>query len=301
MTARAPRHAEQSRRGTLGVLLRACRPRQWSKNVLLVAAPAAAGVLGDGSSDARVAGGIAVFCMLSSAIYLINDVRDREEDRHHPRKRLRPIAARELSVRLALGAAAILTVAGLAIAFAIATDLAIVGVGYLALTISYSLWWRHVILLDLIAVAGGFLLRAVAGGAAAGVPLSRWFLLVTSCCAIFLVAGKRYAELGELGERTGNLRGTLHGYTRDGLRAVLAAAALGAVTAYTIWANARPTDEPWYLITIAPFVLGLARYGVLLGRGEGEAPEDAVLHDRVLVALGLVWSTLFLLAVYSGA
>jgi len=179
-------------------------------------------------------------------------------------------------------------------------QLGLAGAGYLALTASYSLWWRHVVVLDIGAVAGGFFLRAVAGGAAAEVPLSRWFLLVTSFGAVFLVAGKRYAEL-RAGENGGRTRTTLRGYTLGGLRALLVLAAAGAVVAYVIWASKRPTDDPWYQITTAPFVLWLARYGLLLGRGSGEAPEEVILHDRALVALSLVWCALFLVAVYAGA
>jgi len=153
-------------------------------------------------------------------------VRDRAHDRHHPRKRSRPIASGELSPRGALAIAASLAIAGLALAAAVHVQLAAVGGGYLLLTASYSLWWRRVIVADMLAIAGGFVLRAAAGGAATDVPLSRWFLVVTSCGAIFVVAGKRYAEL--FGETRSKLtRTSLRRYSSPALRATLTVAAVG--------------------------------------------------------------------------
>jgi decaprenyl-phosphate phosphoribosyltransferase len=284
---------------TLRIVLRACRPRQWSKNVLLLAAPAAAGVIAVASVELRVAAAIVSFCMLSSATYLLNDVRDRDQDRLHPRKRLRPIASGELSSSAALAIAAVLGIGGLALAAAVRLELAAVGCAYLALTASYSLWWRRVILLDILAIAGCFLLRAAAGGVAADVRLSRWFLVVTSCCAIFVVTGKRHAELVD-SAGGGLTRATLRRYSQRVLRILLVGAASGAVLAYAIWAVRRPEHGPWYEITIVPFVLWLGRYGVLIARGGGEAPEEVILHDWVLLALGLGWTALFLCGIYVG-
>jgi len=290
--ARSPAH-------TARVVLRACRPRQWSKNVLLLAAPSAAGVIGVGAVQLRVAAAIVVFCMLSSATYLLNDVRDLEQDRLHVRKRRRPIAAGELAPRSALAIAAVLGAGGLLLAALVRLELAAVGAAYVALTASYSIWWRHVIGLDILAVAGCFVVRAVAGGVAAEVPLSRWFLVVTSCCALFVVAGKRYAELIDSG-RPGATRATLRSYSGGALRAVLLASTAGAVIAYTIWAVRRPESGPFYELTIVPFVAGLGRYGLLLSRGQGEAPEEVILHDRILLGLGLLWTVLFLCGIYVG-
>jgi decaprenyl-phosphate phosphoribosyltransferase len=289
----------RSRRGTLRVVVRACRPRQWSKNVLLLAAPTAAGVIGVGSVQLRVAGAIIAFCMLSSATYLLNDVRDLEQDRLHPRKRLRPIAAGDLAPRTAITIAIALGVGGLVFATIISWKLAVVGGAYVALTTSYSLWWRDLIGLDILAIAGCFVLRAAAGGAAADVRLSRWFLVVTSCCAVFVVAGKRYAELLDR-DGAALTRATLRRYSRRFLQAVLAAAAAGALIAYTIWAIGRPEHGPWYELTILPFAAGLGRYGVRLSRGAGEAPEEVILRDPILLALGLAWTVLFICGIYVG-
>ncbi|HXA54814.1 MAG TPA: decaprenyl-phosphate phosphoribosyltransferase, partial [Solirubrobacteraceae bacterium] len=189
--ASSKRIAERAPTVPLAALVRACRPRQWVKNVLVLAAPAAAGILARPDVAGQVAAAFVCFCALSSATYLLNDVHDRDEDRHDPARRGRPIAAGELPVRVALAAALGLALAGIALAAAVRPALAAVGVGYLALTAAYTLWWRRVAVADIAAVAGGFVLRALAGAAATSVPLSRWFMLVTSFGALFLVAGKR--------------------------------------------------------------------------------------------------------------
>ncbi len=294
-----PARADASRLSTLRVVLRACRPRQWSKNVLLLAAPSAAGVIAVPSVGRNVAAAIVAFCLLSSATYLLNDVRDRDQDRLHPRKRTRPVAAGQLSPRAALSLAAALGICGLVLAAAVRLELAAVGCAYLALTATYSLWWRRVILLDIVAVAGGFVVRAVAGGVAADVPLSRWFLVVTSCCAVFVVAGKRHAELVD-GARPALTRIALRRYSSSVLRAVLGAAAGGALIAYAVWAFRRPEHGPWYELSIVPFAMWLGRYGVLLRGGDGEAPEELILHDWALLLLSLAWTVLFLCGIYVG-
>jgi decaprenyl-phosphate phosphoribosyltransferase len=280
-------------------LLRACRPRQWSKNLLVLAAPAAAGVLGHSAVIPRVAGAFVALCLLSSATYLINDVRDREQDRLHPRKRTRPIAAGEISPRIAVRVAAALALLGLGIAFAVNLKLGALGIGYLALTASYSLWWRNVVALDILAIAAGFVLRALAGGVAADVYLSRWFVLVTAGCAIFLVAAKRYSELcaQQLGVP---VRATLTRYTPAKLRVTLAVAATVAGAAYIGWVLTRTSHVVWYALSVAPFLLWLARYSTVIGDGAGEAPEELVLRDRALLALSGAWIALFLGGVYVG-
>jgi decaprenyl-phosphate phosphoribosyltransferase len=284
---------------SLGVLVRACRPRQWTKNLLVLAAPLAAGAIGWPGVAVKVAGAFVALCMLSSATYLFNDVRDREQDRVHPRKRTRPIAAGELSVRAAIASAVTLAVAGLALAAAITPGLAAVGAGYMAVTMSYSVWWRKVVVADILAIAAGFVLRALAGGVATDIYLSRWFAIVTACGAIFLVAAKRYAELHE--RVTPRLeRATLRRYSLRGLRLTLAAAASLASIAYVSWAFTRPSHLLWYGLSIVPFLLWLGRYASLAAAGAAQAPEELILRDRTLLALSLVWGLLFLGGVYVG-
>jgi decaprenyl-phosphate phosphoribosyltransferase len=290
---------QRSLRSSVGALIRACRPRQWTKNLLVLAAPLAAGAIDWPGVPVRVAGAFVALCMLSSSTYLLNDVRDRDQDRVHPRKRLRPIAAGELSIRAAITAGAVLALGGLALAAAITPGLAAVGAGYLAVTMSYSLWWRRIVVADILAIAAGFVLRALAGGVATDVYLSRWFVIVTACGAVFLVAAKRYAELHERVAPKLE-RATLRHYSLRGLRVTLAAAGALASIAYISWAFTRPSHLLWYGLSIIPFLLWLARYASLAGAGAAQAPEELILRDRTLLALSLAWGLLFLGGVYVG-
>jgi decaprenyl-phosphate phosphoribosyltransferase len=294
-----PIQLRPSARPSARVLLRACRPRQWSKNLLVLAAPCAAGVIDEPLLAAQVAGAFLVLCLISSATYLVNDVRDREQDRLHPRKRSRPVASGELSPRAALRVAAVLALLGIGSATAITPGLGVVACGYLVLTASYSLWLRRIVVLDILAIAAGFVLRAIAGGVATDIYLSRWFVIVTASCAIYLVAAKRYAELREHAG-PGPVRATLRRYSLGHLRLTLLAAATVAVVAYTGWAFTRPAHVVWYGLSIAPFLLWLGRYASLIGAGAGQAPEELILRDRTLLALTVAWSLLFLSGIYVG-
>jgi decaprenyl-phosphate phosphoribosyltransferase len=281
------------------VLLRACRPRQWSKNLLVLAAPCAAGLIDRPLVAAQVAGAFVILCLLSSATYLVNDVRDREQDRVHPRKRLRPVAAGQLTPRAALAWAGGLALVGIGAASAIRPALGAIACGYLALTASYSLLLRRVFILDILAIAAGFVLRAFAGGVATDIYLSRWFVIVTACCAVYLVAAKRYAELREHAG-TAPIRATLRRYSLPGLRLVLLVTAATAGAAYTGWAFTRPSHLLWYGLSILPFLLWLGRYASLIAAGAGQAPEELILRDRTLLALSVTWGVLFLGGVYVG-
>jgi decaprenyl-phosphate phosphoribosyltransferase len=279
------------------VLIRACRPRQWVKNSLVALAPAAAGSLRHADRVAAVLGTFIAFCLLSSATYLLNDIRDRDEDRRHPRKRLRPVASGELSSRGALRIALVLGALGLLVGTAVTPLVGLIGFCYLALTTTYSIWWRRVALLDIAAVAGGFVLRAAAGGAAGQVPLSRAFLIVTTGCALFLVAGKRYAERGESVTR-GRARDTLSRYSRRSLIYMLTAAATLSCCAYVWWAFGGADPGLLPELSTLPFMMWLGRYAIMLGRGAGEAPEELALRDPGLLALTLLWALLFVSGIY---
>jgi decaprenyl-phosphate phosphoribosyltransferase len=260
--------------------------------VLVLAAPCAAGVIAQPLVIAQLAATFVALCLLSSATYLLNDVRDREHDRVHPQKRLRPVAAGELAPSSALALAGATALTGLAIACIVDWKVGVIGGCYLVLTTSYSLWWRHVI-------AAGFVLRALAGGVATDIYLSRYFVIVTGSCAVFVVAAKRFAELRE--QRTGVMpaRATLRRYTPSGLRAIVTGAAMSALAFYLAWAATRPHDLALYALSAVPFAALLARYGSLIAAGAGQAPED-LLHDRRLQLLLLVWGALFLGGVYAG-
>jgi decaprenyl-phosphate phosphoribosyltransferase len=282
-------------------VLRALRPKQWAKNVLVVAAPGAAGVLSHGDVIGKVALAFVAFCLVSSATYLLNDVRDLESDRLHPTKRHRPIAAGELGVPQALGLGLVLLVAGFAVAAVVRLEFLIVAVVYILITASYTFWLKDIAVVDIVAIASGFILRAVAGGVAADVPLSRWFLIVASFGSLFVVSGKRHGEHIDLGEEGAEVRPTLGAYSRNYLQYVWTMTSGVTVAAYCLWAfQIAPPDEkvPFYELSIVPFVTFILRYAMLLEQGHGGAPEDVVLGDRTLLILAATWAAVFGAGVY---
>jgi decaprenyl-phosphate phosphoribosyltransferase len=287
------------RRGRGQALMALARPRQWVKNALVVGAPGAAGALGYDDVPARVLVTCAAFCLLSGGIYALNDVRDRHEDRCHARKWRRPVAAGELAPKEAAVHGLAWIACGLILGAAVAPGVALVGLGYVVLTISYSWLWRRIPILDLVALAGGFVLRAVAGGVAAPVGLSRWFVLVVTCAAIFVAAGKRLAELARTRPSNRPARRVLRRYTREGLRRVLALAGLGALFAYCVWAFELPDIDgiPWRPLTVIPFAVCLLRYGTVVQAGVGEAPEEILTADRTIALAGVTWLLLFIMSV----
>lgn len=288
-------------RSPLVALVVALRPRQWAKNVLVFAAPLAAGQLFDIDVLFPSIGAFVAFCLISSATYLINDVRDVEADRNHPKKFARPIAAGQLPVPVAVVSAVILAVAALGLSLAISTALAGVVAAYAVFTLAYSLMLKHEPVIELALLAVGFLLRAIAGGAASGLPISQWFLIVAGFGSLFMAAGKRYSELDRFVRDSGNnddatKRKSLDGYTLGYLRFVWGVAAAVTITAYCLWAfdvAETPSSFPWAEWSVLPFVLAILRYGVSVDRGKAEAPEDTALGDRVLLILGLAWLVLF--------
>lgn len=284
-------------------LIQAARPRQWTKNLLLLAAPFAAGVLDQGAVIGAVGLAVVSFCLASSGTYLLNDARDADCDRRHPAKRTRPVAAGVVPPRVAVAAGIAALVAGLGVAAAVGWALLGVVAAYVATTSAYALWLRRVAVVDIGAVASGFILRAVAGGVAAGVPLSRWFLIVASFASLFVVAGKRYGEYLDLGPERGAFRESLNAYSLSYLRYVWTVASGVAVTAYCLWAfehSAATGGSPWYELSIVPFTLAVLRYALVLDRGGGTAPDEVALRDRTLQVLGLAWVVVFGAGVYFG-
>lgn len=294
---------EIPRRGALTAAVVAMRPRQWLKNVLVFAAPLAAGSLFTSSVLWPSIGAFIAFCLISSATYLINDARDIEADRQHPTKRARPIAAGQLSRGVAIGMSIALVIASLAVSVAIRPALAGVIIVYFVFTLSYSLFLKHEPVIELALLAMGFLLRAIAGGVASDLPISQWFLIVAGFGSLFMAAGKRYSELQSVtaAAASGRVipqRKALAGYTLGYLRFVWGTAAAVTITAYCLWAfdvAVQPSTFPWAAWSIVPFVLALLRYAVVIDNGHAEAPEDAVLRDHVLQVLGLAWVVLFAL------
>jgi decaprenyl-phosphate phosphoribosyltransferase len=285
--------------------VRAMRPKQWVKNVLVATAPLAAGRLLEPPVLIGVGLAFIAFCLVSAAVYLVNDVRDVEEDRLHPRKRFRPIAAGELKPPTALLLATVTGVTGLVLGFAVTVPLGITLVVYVAIQMLYSAFLKHLPVVDLAVVASGFLLRAIAGGVATGILLSQWFLLVAAFGSFFMVAGKRYSEMKAIGGDAGTRR-TLTRYSESYLRFTWMLAAVMVLISYSLWAfenrasgsNPALLGVPWPAISIAPFTLGLLQYALEVDAGNAGEPEDVVLHDRVLQGIGVIWLVVISLAVF---
>ncbi|MFT4217673.1 MAG: decaprenyl-phosphate phosphoribosyltransferase [Micropruina sp.] len=280
------------KRSALPAWLRAMRPKQWVKNILVFAAPMAAGALFDARVLANSAWAFVAFSLISASIYLINDVRDVEADRLHPKKRFRPIAAGELAKGPATVLAAVTMAASLGIGFWVAPMLGVTLAVYWVLQVGYSMFLKHQPIIDLAMVSSGFLLRAIAGGVASGIALSQWFLLVACFGSLYMVAGKRYSEMKELGSEAGT-RASLERYSLSYLRFVWAISCSIVIMSYSLWTFERAVAPlwgvPWTTISIVPFTLALLRYAMDIDAGNAGEPEDVVLNDRVLQALAVLW------------
>ena len=198
----------------------------------------------------------------------------------------------------------VLPLVALAIAAGVANWQTAVVVGmYMAITLTYSAIWKHIAVIDLIAIASGFVLRAAAGAVAVDVPMSSWFVLVTTFGSLFIVAGKRYAERRELGDDAGGVRSTLGEYSEGYLRFVLAVTCGAAIVSYSTWAfetkEVAGTDLPYYELSIVPVLTAFFRYALMLEEGHGAAPEEVFTQDRVLQALVATWVVVFALATYA--
>jgi decaprenyl-phosphate phosphoribosyltransferase len=273
-------------------VVKAIRPRQWVKNVLVLAAPLAAlgGPIRHDYTEvlAQVSVAFVVFSLGASSIYLINDVRDVEADRQHPTKRFRPIAAGVVPAWLAYCLAVVLATASLAIAWWLTPNLAVVMAVYIGMQLGYCFGLKHQAVIDISIVSSAYLIRAIAGGAATNTHLSQWFLLTMAFGSLFMAAGKRYAEL-QLAERTGaNIRKSLESYTSTYLRFVWTMSATAVVVFYGLWAFERDHGRAgWFAVSMVPFTIAVLRYAVDVDGGMAGEPEDIALRDRVLQVLFL--------------
>ncbi|MDQ1364862.1 MAG: decaprenyl-phosphate phosphoribosyltransferase [Acidimicrobiaceae bacterium] len=299
-----------------GGLVGTARPKQWVKNLLVFAAPGAAGVLTHGQAAVDALAAFVIFCIVASGVYFINDALDVEADRAHPRKRFRPVAAGVIGARQAQAVGAALVTVGVALSALVAVRLLVVLAIYVGVQVAYSVWLKHEPVLDLAAVAAGFVLRAIAGAVAVGVPISQWFLIVATFGSLFMVTGKRISDLaesggGSIGGGVGSGSGSAGGravaaYSVAFLRSVLVMSATVTITAYCLWAfeNVKAvtpgegTAAVCFQLSIVPFTLALMRYGLLVDQGQGGAPEDLVLGDRLLVVLAVIWAVVFAVGVY---
>lgn len=285
-------------------ILRLLRPHQYAKNLLVFAAPGAAGRLDEAGVVGRALLAFVLFCAVSSAGYVVNDLLDAEADRNHPIKRDRPIASGAVSPNNAAVLLGALLMFAIGLAAVLGWAFLGVLVGYGALSMTYSVGLKRIPWIELAAVSAGFVLRALAGGAATDTRISAWFLVVVSAGALLIITGKRVGELVVLGSNTSSRR-VLAGYRLSHLRIVAVVAAALAVGGYAAWAAAEAanrvsgsTGALLLRLTALPFAAAIARYLILAWQGSGETPESLLLRDRLLVLAGVVWAVLYSTGLY---
>lgn len=277
----------------LRLIFRTMRPRQWTKNVFVFAALVFDGKLGRLPLVAQTMAAFVAFCLVSSVVYIINDVVDIEKDRAHPTKRWRPLASGQLSPRVALGAAAILAALALGGAFAWGSELGWVVLGYLALNLAYSFYLKRIVIIDVLSIAAGFVLRVVAGVVVVDVVrFSPWLYVCTTLLALLLGLGKRRHELTLLAGGATAHRAILDHYTIPFLDQLIGLVTSTTIIAYSLYTFSAPNLPPNDLMMVTiPFVIyGLFRYLYLIHvRGEGGAPDELLLRDLPLLASVALW------------
>lgn len=290
-------------RERLSALLTLSRPRQWVKNVLVLAAPVAAGRVTEAETLGRSLLTLLTFTLMASGVYWINDALDATADRLHPTKRRRPIAAGVIPVRVALIGGFALQLVALIIAW-LAIDPALAGVlgGYALLQLAYSVRLKRVPVAELMVVASGFVIRALAGGVATDIVLTEWFLIVTSFGALFVVAGKRYAESLAMGDLAGEHRSVLDAYPQAFLQQVVGVCLAVTLLAYCLWAFRTSTivtaTSLWVAMSVVPVTLIALRYLLLVAAGRTGEPEDLLLRDRVIAIGAAVTAGMVLFGLY---
>lgn len=290
-------------RSTAASLFVSLRPDQWTKNLIVFAALIFAVKLLDPAALANASAAFLIFCALSGAVYLINDVSDREQDRLHPLKRARPIASGELSPGTALTAAVVLSVAALASAYSLRPAFAVAAAAYLSLFVVYTRSLKHVVVLDVMTIAIGFVLRAVAGGLVINVHISNWLLVCTMLGALFLGFAKRRHEITLLAEGAKGHRRILEEYDPYLLDQMIGVVAAATMVAYIIYCASPETHALFgteWLVLTTPFpIYGLFRYLYLVHRKAGGGnPSDMLLQDRPLQACVLLWGITAIVIIY---
>jgi 4-hydroxybenzoate polyprenyltransferase len=290
-------------RSTPASLFISLRPDQWTKNLIVFAALIFAVKLLDPAALANASAAFLIFCGLSGAVYLLNDVSDYEQDRLHPLKRLRPIASGELSPGTAMIAAVVLSVVALAAAYALRPAFALTAAAYLALFVVYTRSLKHIVVLDVMAIAIGFVLRAVAGGLVINVHISNWLLVCTMLGALFLGLAKRRHEITLLAEGAKGHRRILEEYDPYLLDQMIGVVAAATMVAYIIYCASPETHAyfgtEWMVLTTPFPIYGLFRYLYLVHRkAGGGSPSDMLLEDRPLLACVLLWGLTSVAIIY---
>ena len=283
------------RRTTLCLI--ASRPHQWIKNLVVFAAPLAAGDIQEKEVLTGTIAAAFLFLFISISVYFFNDLRDIDIDRKHPKKSQRPIANSDIPSRLAFGIAFIFAAVPLTISFFISSSLGICLASYVFINILYSLKLKEIPYLELGLVSSGFVFRSAAGGLASDIPLSFWFISLVSCASLFVVVGKRYSELSTY--QTYFSRPVLRFYPLSTLRALLFISATLAVVTYSFWlGRSENTWGVFSLLSLIIFILTILRYNHRLQQGSGEDPVQTLLSDFWLVSLSSLWALSYGVAVY---
>lgn len=270
------------RRSLPAALIAALRPKQWIKNGLLYAPLVFAGEVGSVPAWTRATIAFGAFCLLSSTGYVFNDLRDAEADRNHPKKRFRPIAARELTPAMAWVLMAVAVLGALGLSYSIGLPFLICALLYFATTLSYSGFFKHYVILDVMFLAACYLWRAVAGAVAIHVRISPWLLLCTSFFALFLGFNKRRGEILLLEGRHSGTRKALQHYSPAMLQEFQAITTSGSIISYALY-TVLGSPTPWLLLTLPYVLYAIFRYIFLMDqRGEGAAPDETLLRDRPL-------------------
>ena len=282
-------------RSTAANLIVSVRPGEWTKNLFVFAGLLFGQRLTDAVAVKRAGLAFLIFCALAGVVYLVNDVADRDRDRQHPRKRNRPIASGALGVPTALGAAAVLTAGGLAAAWWLGRDFFAVAAGYLLLLVLYSGPLKHIVIIDVLTIAIGFVLRVAAGAVAIGVPISQWLLICTILLALFLGLSKRRHEIVLLADGAIGHRRILEEYSPYLLDQMIGVVTASTLMAYILYATSHETAEKFgtsLLGLTIPFPLyGIFRYLYLVHRKEGGgSPAELLLNDRPLLACVALWA-----------
>jgi 4-hydroxybenzoate polyprenyltransferase len=269
--------------------VRQLRPKQWAKNVFLFPALLFSGHFTQLDAVVAALTGFAAFCMLSSTGYILNDYLDREADRKHPKKRFRPIASGALPVPAAWALLVLCLAAGVGLSLLLGPSFLLIGLVYLATTLSYSFYFKHKVLLDILFLASGFVWRTIAGAVAIDVHVSEWLFLCTVFVALFFGFNKRRAELLHVGAHSGTRR-ALAEYSPQMLEQFQAIVTSATIITYLLYTVMGPTG--WMTLTIPMVLYGMFRYIYLIDRhGEGGAPDETLLRDRPMLLTGVLYLT----------
>jgi len=285
-------------------LLLACRPKQWIKNLLIFAALVFSQELFVASAFWHAVGAFVLFTIVASSVYLINDISDREQDRLHPTKKYRPIASGVVPIPIAIGAVVIGLIAVFVFSYVYyPLQLLFVLTFYLILNISYSVYLKKMVIIDLMVVAAGFVLRAIAGAVAIQVSISPWLLAATFFASLFLILGKRRHELMNLGEHTTKHRKVLSEYTKEMLDSMLIIVTSITIVMYVLYTMAPATIERFgtqnLIFTVVFVVYGIFRtYYLIYQKNEGGAPTEMLLRDRSLQINIALWLFFVLMLIY---